>query len=76
MNQDNSQVQYNDISESLQSIIGDLSYQVAYRDGVIKALERLIEERDQKITEMQMLIGDLKLQANIIEAEEKSSDIR
>lgn len=71
MNQDNSQVQYNDISESLQSIIGDLSYQVAYRDGVIKALERLIEERDQKIAEMQMLISDLKLQANIIEAEEK-----
>ena len=76
MSQDNSQVQFKDISESLQSIIGDLSYQVAYRDGVIKALERLIEERDQKITEMQMLIGDLKLQANIIEAEEKSSDIR
>lgn len=70
MNQDNSQVQYNDISESLQSIIGDLSYQVAYRDGVIKALERLIEERDQKIASMQMRLAELDKDVNN-EAEER-----
>ena len=38
-----------DVVESLKIQIAELSYQVAYRDGVIKAKDRKIEQLEQEL---------------------------
>ena len=45
----NNDVQVMDVVESLKIQIAELSYQVAYRDGVIKAKDRKIEQLEQEL---------------------------
>lgn len=45
----NNEVQVMDVVESLKNQIAELSYQVAYRDGVIKSKDRVIEQLEQEL---------------------------
>lgn len=45
----NNEIQAMDVVESLKELIADLSYQVAYRDAVIKAKDREIEALKEKL---------------------------
>lgn len=44
----NDEIQVMDVVESLKVQIAELSYQVAYRDGIIKAKDRRIEQLEQE----------------------------
>lgn len=45
----NNDVQVMDVVESLKIQIAELSYQVAYKDGVIKSKDRRIEQLEQEL---------------------------
>ncbi len=45
----NNEVQVMDVVESLKNQIAELSYQVAYRDGIIKSKDRVIEQLEQEL---------------------------
>ncbi len=44
----NNEIQVMDVVESLKVQIAELSYQVAYRDGIIKAKDKRIEQLEQE----------------------------
>lgn len=45
----NNEVQVMDVVESLKNQIAELSYQVAYRDGLIKSKDKIIEQLEQEL---------------------------
>lgn len=45
----NNEVQVMDVVESLKVQIAELSYQIAYRDGIIKAKDKRIEQLEQEL---------------------------
>lgn len=45
----NNEVQVMDVVESLKNQIAELSYQVAYRDGLIKSKNKIIEQLEQEL---------------------------
>ena len=63
----NNELQASDMIQSLQTLISDLAYQVAYRDAIIKLKEKQIQElqsqvlyyeRKQEEAEMEVKIPD------------------
>lgn len=47
----NNDVQIVDVIDSFKNQIADMAYQIAFRDGTIKALEKKIEELEREAVE-------------------------
>ena len=47
----NNDVQIVDVIDSFKNQIADMAYQIAFRDGTIKALEKQIEELEREAVE-------------------------
>ena len=54
----NNDAQVNDLIESLKSIIGDLAYRIAYKDAIIAAQERQLEEFREVILNQKNIQGE------------------
>lgn len=72
----NNEIQAMDVVESLKELIADLSYQVAYRDAVIKAKDREIEALKEKLVYKERLDEAKTAKVEAAKVEDIRYDVR
>lgn len=56
----NNEIQIVDIIDSLKEQIANMAYQIAYKDGVIKSLEKQIEEMNTHLEKVAKPVEPIK----------------